>query len=62
MIDAILTNTMLPEMSVELLERRMRGDEVTTIAVDVTAEQFSYAFTTKAVRDLPSEEFEQLSI
>ncbi len=62
MIDAILTNTMLPEMSVELLERRMRGDDVTTIAVDVTAGQFSYAFTTKAVRDAPSEEFEQLSI
>ena len=62
MIDAILTNTMLPEMSVELLERRMRGDDVTTIAVDVTAGQFSYAFTTKAVRDVPSEEFEQLSI
>jgi type VI secretion system protein VasG len=62
MIDAILTNTMLPEMSVELLERRMRGDEVTTIAVDVTAGQFSYAFTTKVVRDVPSEEFEQLSI
>ncbi len=55
MIDAILTNTMLPAMSVELLERRMRGDDVTAIAVDVEAGEFSYAFTTKAIQERLSE-------
>ncbi len=44
-IDAILTNTMLPELSIELLERGMRGDKV--IRIDVTARStgFDYAFS-----------------
>jgi type VI secretion system protein VasG len=44
MIDAILTNTMLPELSVELLERQMNGEEVTGIEVKATADGFSYVF------------------
>jgi type VI secretion system protein VasG len=44
MIDAILTNTMLPEMSVALLERQMSGEEVEAIRVGVGAEGFSYGF------------------
>ena len=47
MIDAILTNTMLPEMSIALLERQMRGEEVAAIRVGVGDGGFSYAFTAK---------------
>ena len=46
MIDAILTNTMLPDMSVALLERRMRGEEVGSIAIGVEGNDFNYAFET----------------
>ncbi|MBW8785869.1 MAG: type VI secretion system ATPase TssH, partial [Novosphingobium sp.] len=45
LIDAILTNTMLPEVSVELLNRQMSGDEVKEIAVTVNGEGFGYAFS-----------------
>jgi type VI secretion system protein VasG len=44
MIDAILTNTMLPDMSVALLERRMRGEEVTAIHVGIADDAFAYRF------------------
>jgi type VI secretion system protein VasG len=44
MIDAILTNTMLPDMSVALLERRMRGEEVRRIEVRVTGDTLAYRF------------------
>lgn len=44
MIDAILTNTMLPDMSVALLERKMRGEEVPEIAVGVEGDRFTYRF------------------
>jgi len=44
MIDAILTNTMLPEMSIALLERQMSGEEVKTIAVTAGEGGFGYAF------------------
>jgi len=44
MIDAILTNTMLPDMSVALLERRMRGEEVGRIAVAVEGNGLAYRF------------------
>jgi type VI secretion system protein VasG len=47
MIDAILTNTMLPEMSIALLERQMRGEEVTAIQVGTGPEGFRYQFTVK---------------
>jgi type VI secretion system protein VasG len=44
MIDAILTNTMLPELSIALLERQMAGEEVTGITVGVADSLFVYAF------------------
>ena len=44
MIDAILTNTMLPEVSRELLNRRLEGGEVARIAVDVAEDGFIYQF------------------
>ncbi|HWE99979.1 MAG TPA: type VI secretion system ATPase TssH [Caulobacteraceae bacterium] len=43
-IDAILTNTMLPELSIALLERQMAGETVTTIDVAVKDASFDYAF------------------
>ncbi len=43
-IDAILTNTMLPEMSVELLNRQMGGEAVQSIAVDAGPSGFTYVF------------------
>ncbi len=44
MIDAILTNTMLPDMSIALLERQMRGEEVTGIELKVGAERLTCQF------------------
>jgi type VI secretion system protein VasG len=44
MIDAILTNTMLPELSIALLERQMAGEEVVKITVAVENSLFVYAF------------------
>jgi type VI secretion system protein VasG len=43
-IDAILTNTMLPELSISLLERQMAGEEVTVIDVTAVDNAFAYAF------------------
>jgi type VI secretion system protein VasG len=45
-IDAILTNTMLPELSISLLERQMSGEVVTGISVGVNEAGFSYEFAT----------------
>ena len=44
LIDAILTNTMLPELSIELLNRQMNGEEVKEIAVTVEGDGFGYRF------------------
>jgi len=44
MIDAILTNTMLPELSIELLNRQMAGEEVASITVTTENSLFAYAF------------------
>jgi type VI secretion system protein VasG len=44
LIDAILTNTMLPELSIELLNRQMAGIEVETITVDTADDGFAYSF------------------
>ncbi len=44
MIDNILTNTMLPEMSVQLLEKQMDGLEVTKIEVKAGDAGFEYEF------------------
>lgn len=44
MIDAIVTNTMLPEISNEFLRRLMEGAEVCRVAVDVKEGDFTYSF------------------
>ena len=44
MIDAILTNTVLPRISEEFLTRMVEGREVDRIHVTVDEEQFGYAF------------------
>jgi type VI secretion system protein VasG len=49
MIDAILTKTLLPDMSVALLERRMRGEEVVGIRIDATGDGFTYFFEHREV-------------
>ncbi|MBY6140417.1 type VI secretion system ATPase TssH [Leisingera daeponensis] len=44
MIDAIVTNTMLPEISNEFLRRLMEGKEVEKVAIGVKDGEFTYAF------------------
>ncbi len=44
MIDAILTNTMLPSISGAFLQRLLDGARVQSVAVDVEAGDFSYRF------------------
>ncbi|CAH0351064.1 type VI secretion system ATPase TssH [Aquabacterium sp. CECT 9606] len=44
MIDAILTNTMLPDVSREFLTRMMEGQEIKGVNVGVTNGEFSYDF------------------
>ncbi|EBA14505.1 probable ClpA/B-type chaperone [Roseobacter sp. SK209-2-6] len=44
MIDAIVTNTMLPDISNEFLRRLMEGNEVTKVAIDIKDGDFTYAF------------------
>ncbi|MGI4732238.1 MAG: type VI secretion system ATPase TssH [Janthinobacterium lividum] len=44
MIDALLTGTMLPEMSVALLERQVAGEEVGAVTIGTDADRFTYAF------------------
>lgn len=44
MIDAIVTNTMLPEISAEFLRRMMEGGAVSKVAIDSDGKTFSYAF------------------
>ncbi|MWD29958.1 type VI secretion system ATPase TssH [Aquicoccus sp. SCR17] len=44
MIDAIVTNTMLPDISAEFLRRMMEGREVEKVAIGVTEGEFTYAF------------------
>ena len=44
MIDAIVTNTMLPDISAEFLKRMMEGDAVERVAIDVADGEFTYAF------------------
>jgi type VI secretion system protein VasG len=53
MIDAILTNTMLPEMSIALLERQMTGDEVEKICVGTGPDGFTYDFAVKKKGEAP---------
>jgi len=48
MIDAILTNTMLPDISREFLTRMMQGHPVQGVQVGVADGQFAYSFDTVA--------------
>ncbi len=43
-IDAILTNTVLPKVSIEYLSRTASGQPLTRVALDVADGDFSYAF------------------
>ena len=45
MIDAIVTNTMLPDISAEFLRRMMMGNEVSKVSIDVQDGEFTYAFS-----------------
>ena len=44
MIDAILTNTMLPQVSREFLTRMMQGKEIQRVHLSVSDGEFGYAF------------------
>jgi len=44
MIDAILTNTMLPEVSREFLQRMLEGKPITQVRVHVADNEFAYDF------------------
>ncbi len=44
MIDAIVTNTMLPDISGEFLRRMMTGKAVARVALDVKDNNFTYSF------------------
>jgi type VI secretion system protein VasG len=44
MIDAILTNSMLPEVSGEFLRRMMEGRKVDAVRIDVKDGNFTYDF------------------
>jgi type VI secretion system protein VasG len=43
-IDAILTNSVLPTISVEYLQRLAAGGEIYRVALDVVGSEFTYAF------------------
>ena len=49
MIDAILTNTMLPEMSVQLLARQVEGEAVTAITVRAGENGLTYDYAAPAI-------------
>ncbi len=44
MIDAILTNTVLPRISEEFLKRMMEGKPIERVHVSVAGGEFAYAF------------------
>jgi len=44
MIDSILTNTMLPEISAEFLNRLVEGKEMQKVHVNVLDSEFTYVF------------------
>jgi type VI secretion system protein VasG len=45
MIDAIVTNTMLPDISAEFLKKMMEGDKIEKVAIDVNENDFTYSFS-----------------
>jgi type VI secretion system protein VasG len=44
MIDAILTNTVLPALSREFLSRTMQGGALTGVRLAVAGDEFDYQF------------------
>jgi len=44
MIDSILTNTVLPRISEEFLNRMLQGEAIERVHVSVTDDEFSYRF------------------
>jgi type VI secretion system protein VasG len=44
MVDAILSHTLLPEISSEILSRMMEGDPLTRIHLGVKGGGFAYTF------------------
>lgn len=44
MIDAIVTNTMLPDISGEFLRRMMEGKAIKKVSIDATKDEFTYSF------------------
>lgn len=44
MIDAILTNTLLPELSLGVLNRSLAGEKVTKVTVGASGQGFTYSF------------------
>jgi len=44
MIDAILTNTVLPQISRELLSRMAEGTPIKSVDIDAVDDNFSYSF------------------
>lgn len=44
MIDAILTNTLLPELSRQVLNRKLEGTPLTKVTVTGTPDGFAYTF------------------
>jgi len=44
MIDAIVTNTMLPDISAEFLRRMMEGGTIDKVAIDTNGNEFTYSF------------------
>ncbi|WP_167480605.1 hypothetical protein [Mesorhizobium waimense] len=44
MIDAILTNTLLPELSRGVLNRSLEGEKMTKVTVGASADGFTYSF------------------
>jgi type VI secretion system protein VasG len=44
MIDAIVTNTMLPDISAEFLKRMLEGREIKGVAIDIADGDFAYSF------------------
>ena len=44
MIDAILTNTVLPAISLEILTRTMEGRPISRVQIGVEKDEFAYSF------------------
>jgi len=45
MIDAILTNTLLPELSNQILNKMLQGESLSSISVETKDNEFVYEFS-----------------